>query len=536
MNSIGVGGFGLGLVIAAVGVLGLAVVFPPQVSPPAPVAVIEGETPVGVAPSIAVEGDGPELVLSDPVGQTLAPSANSMQADGAGDDRPAPVGLTDLPRHVETGPEFLAPPSAPADDQLSPVDEGGRDVPQVADMPEMTAPVAQAAADRPAPVQPPVAVAPDAGATPEMQADMSADTPPAPVRQDMRLALSPVAQGTGRAPGAGGDMPPSLPAPLPAATGGTDTDDAAPPQDDQDQPQGVVPEAQAPASDMAEPVPDPTDAPDGTPTDAQTGAAMPGTRNAGMPGLPPPPRATVSALPVATDDADAAPAEVTRTALERNAIAVDDTADRPFMAIVLNDPGLPMPLRRDLAARDLPFTVALNPMDPSATEAAQLYHEAGKEVLILANGIPAGATASDIDVTFGAYFENVPLAAGVIDLPRDGFGRNTRLSSEVMKVLARDGYGLVTFAGGLGQAARSAAAMGVPHAEVFRILDAEGESAITIRRFLDRAVFQASQVGFVMVFGEASTQSTLDALDLWQSEGRVDQISLVPVSAILQRQ
>ncbi|MGP9789363.1 divergent polysaccharide deacetylase family protein [Roseinatronobacter sp. NSM] len=536
MNSIGVAGFGLGLVIAAVGVLGLAVAFPPQVSPPAPMAVIDSENPTEGEPLIAADGGGPELVLSDAVDQPPAVSAQTMQTDGADADRPVTAAVPELPRHDQTRPQDAVAPSAPADDRLAPIADGAGDVASMAQIPDLSAPVVQAVPDRPMAARPPAALSPDAGTTADMQADMPADAPPAPVRQDARIELSPVAQGTGRAPGAGDDMPPSLPAPLPAQTRGANTDAA--PLPDTDQPQPAPPATQTPPGDAADPVPVPADAPDG--------AAMPGTRVAGLPGLPPSPRAPVSALPVATDDAgsddteaddmDTGAPELAGTALERNAIPVEGAADQPFMAIVLNDPGLPMPLRRDLAARDLPFTVALNPMDPSATEAAELYHGAGKEVLILANGIPAGATASDIDVTFGAYFDNVPLAAGVIDLPRDGFVRNTRLSSEVMKVLARDGYGLVTFAGGLGQAARSAAAMGVPHAEIFRTLDAEDESALTIRRFLDRAVFQASQVGFVMVFGEASTQSTLDALDLWQSEGRVDQISLVPVSAILLRQ
>ncbi|MFU8898710.1 MAG: divergent polysaccharide deacetylase family protein, partial [Roseinatronobacter sp.] len=92
-----------------------------------------------------------------------------------------------------------------------------------------------------------------------------------------------------------------------------------------------------------------------------------------------------------------------------------------------------------------------------------------------------------------------------------------------------------TFAGGLTQAGRAATAAGIAHAEVFRVLDAAGESVFTIRRYLDRAVFQASQIGHVIVFGDAANEETLDALQTWQAERRSGQVALVPVSGILLR-
>lgn len=221
------------------------------------------------------------------------------------------------------------------------------------------------------------------------------------------------------------------------------------------------------------------------------------------------------------------------TALARNAAVFDLNASGPLMAVVLNDPGLPTSARAELAALDLPFSVALNPMDPTASQAALLYRDAGKEVFLIAAGLPDGATASDVDVTLSAYFSALPMSAGLIDLPRDGVVRNARLLGDVLQVVARDGHGFITFAGGLGQAARVAAAAGVAHTEVFRVLDPSDESPFTIRRFLDRAVFQAAQLGQVVVFGEASNDAMLQALDLWMTEGRADQVTLVPASAIL---
>ncbi len=231
--------------------------------------------------------------------------------------------------------------------------------------------------------------------------------------------------------------------------------------------------------------------------------------------------------------ADGTEADSRTSALVRNAVASDPSPSLPLMALVLNDPGMQNGARAALAARNVPFSVALNPMDPTAVDAAQIYRDAGKEVYLIAAGLPDGATATDVDVTLGAYLSGVPSAAGLIDLPGGGVVRNSRLLGDVLQVVARDGHGLITFAGGLGQAARAAAAAGVAHTEVFRVMDLNDESPLTIRRFLDRAVFQATQLGQVVVYGEASNAAMLEALDLWLAEGRADQVSLVPASAIL---
>lgn len=253
---------------------------------------------------------------------------------------------------------------------------------------------------------------------------------------------------------------------------------------------------------------------------------LPGNRILGMPGQP--------AKRAAPEPETAPDAEQERlTALERNSNFSGSLTGAPLMTVVLNDPGLPTPLRRALAALELPVTIALNPMDPSATQAAEIYRAAGKEVLLLANGLPNGARATDLDVTFSAWFDAVPQAVGVLDLPRGGFARNANLTTQVLPLIARDGHGLVSFAGGLSRVDSAAARAGVPHAQVFRVLDDEDQSAFTIRRYLDRAVFQASQIGEVIVFGDATNDATMEALELWRSDGRVDQVSVVPVSAIL---
>ncbi len=238
-------------------------------------------------------------------------------------------------------------------------------------------------------------------------------------------------------------------------------------------------------------------------------------------------------LPQIGTDADLPDAGATHlTALERNALFEGDRSG-PRMALILSDPGLPMAMRRALAALDFPFTVALNPMDTTAADAAAIYREDGKEVLILGTSIPDGATASDLDVTFSAFFEALPMAVGVIDLPQGGFARNARLLNEVLPILRDDGHGLITFSGGLSQATRAAEAAEVAHAEVFRVIDSGNESAFTMRRFLDRAIFQASQMGHVVVYGDASNEIFMEAVEMWRTGRMLDQVTLVPISGVL---
>lgn len=254
---------------------------------------------------------------------------------------------------------------------------------------------------------------------------------------------------------------------------------------------------------------------------------MPGLRVAGLPQI-----GTDEDIPAITDDIPALD-PVAASALVRNSLYQFDTAGRPRMALVLSDPGLPAAMRRALASIDIPLTIALNPLDSSAADGAEIYRAEGKEILILATSLPAGATASDLDVTFGEFFRALPQAVGVIDLPEEGFSRNSSMLSNILPLLAQDGHGLVTFAGGLAQAGRVAQAAGIAHAEVFRMLERGSESPFTIRRYLDRAMFHASQTGEVIVFGDASNNATMDALEMWLADGRAEQIAVVPVSAIL---
>ena len=65
-----------------------------------------------------------------------------------------------------------------------------------------------------------------------------------------------------------------------------------------------------------------------------------------------------------------------------------------------------------------------------------------------------------------------------------------------------------------------------------RDLDAEGQDARVIRRFLDQAAFRARQESGVVMLGRVRPD-TISALILWGTANRAGQVALVPVSAVL---
>ena len=103
-----------------------------------------------------------------------------------------------------------------------------------------------------------------------------------------------------------------------------------------------------------------------------------------------------------------------------------------------------------------------------------------------------------------------------------------------MAHLAGDGRGFVTVPQGLNGAVRAADAAGVPSGVVYRDLDADGQDAAVIRRFLDQAEFRARQQPGVLVVGRVRAD-TLSALTLWSVANTDGDVMLGPASAALGR-
>jgi uncharacterized protein len=219
--------------------------------------------------------------------------------------------------------------------------------------------------------------------------------------------------------------------------------------------------------------------------------------------------------------------------IELYARAFANPDGKPAFAVVLIDRGAPDLQREMLAALPFPVTFALDPTLPNVDALAAVYLAAGQEVVMLATAIPDGATASDLEVTFGAHDAALPQAVAVLDLGDDaGFQGNRPIATQIVPIVKAQGRGLLTYDAGLNAADQVASREGLRAATIFRRIDAEGEPATAIRRVLDRAVFKAAQDGRVAVIGEAS-DATMAALLEWTIEGRASAVALAPVTAVL---
>lgn len=221
--------------------------------------------------------------------------------------------------------------------------------------------------------------------------------------------------------------------------------------------------------------------------------------------------------------------------VERYARAFENADKKPLFAIVLQDTGGPDIDREALAAIPFPVSFMIDPLLPDAATAAQIYRAAGQEVLMIASGIPAGAQASDLAVSFEAMAKALPEAVAVVDLEQGGFQGNRTLATQVLALVKDQGRGVLSWDRGLNAASQVARREGIPSALIFRALDAGNEGSPIIRRYLDRAAFKAAQDGRVVVAGQTRPE-TVAALLEWAVEGRAATVALAPATAVMTAQ
>jgi uncharacterized protein len=213
-------------------------------------------------------------------------------------------------------------------------------------------------------------------------------------------------------------------------------------------------------------------------------------------------------------------------ARERHAAAVAPApADRPQLALMLIHHGrLP----------DLPATLVFDPLAPDAAEAARAWRAAGGEIAILATGLPPGADMRDAEVTLQSHLRSLPEAVALVDLPEGGIGRDRILAAQIIAILAEDGHGLVTHRNGLNAPLRMAESAGVAAVSVSALIE-EGTPAGTIRRILDQTALRATRDNAAVVIATA-TPDILELLSDWIATGRGRDLSLVPLSVLLNSQ
>ncbi|GAA0304652.1 divergent polysaccharide deacetylase family protein [Rhodovulum strictum] len=421
-----------------------------------------------------------------------APPVRGPEPGGAPVEAPqldtAPIAA---PAPVTTGPDGLAPPlSAEAPPDLA-ADE------PVLPSPAATGPVAlrptplpaapsrEAAADGPAaegaaiPAEPEDRVAAERPAPAETEAAIAAQAPEAALPRVRPLPAAPEAPAEGSGMAAMPETAPVGALRLPAPEGGI-----ALPGPRIGQPAAQAPEPEAPAEDVAE-----------VPTAA--------------------PREGLGAL-------------------ARNAVAFQPAPGRPLFSVILIDAGEQGLERAALTTFSFPVTFAVDPARPDAEEAIAAYRAAGYEVVVLATGLPPGATPADLEVTLAAHQAPLERAVAVMDVAGAGFQDDRALTAQMVAFAGETGHGLVSYDRGLNSAARLAGQAGVPQATVFRLIDEARPNAPTIRRMLDRAVFKARQDGHVVMVGH-SYADTVTALYSWALEAEAQAVTLAPISAVLRR-
>jgi uncharacterized protein len=238
---------------------------------------------------------------------------------------------------------------------------------------------------------------------------------------------------------------------------------------------------------------------------------------------------SIAAAPAAQTDAPDPAADMP---LVKFARPFTNAAGKPLFAVVLKDSGAADLDRAALAALPFPISFVLNPMDPTASDAEKIYRAGGQEVVMLASGIPQGASPADLEQSFQINDAVLPQTVVVMDLETNGFQDDRSLSTQVVAVVKAMGRGLLTYDRGLNPADQVARREGLPSAMIFRELDAQSESAPLIRRYLDRAAFKAAQEGRVVVLGSTNLE-TITALMEWAVEGRGASVALAPISAVL---
>ena len=509
----------------------------------------------GPGPALALPGtEGTALLPGEEEGAEAARVSRIEDAapprDAQASDDPEAPPAPDAPPAPET--EVAAQPEAP---------EPAPDAPQPEVLSDATAPALPAARDAaPAATAPaaPETPAPEAPEAPVQTTEAEAPAPAATDGDDLQPeALTEEERAFAEAIGALPAPEDTTEDPASEAPADTETLPAREPATDTPLVEAPATDAEAPATDAAalelteeerafaealnavetaEAAPEPAPAraaPEGGLSEEERSFAeaigvLPGA--VGEDGPPP-------AEDAATEDAAARGAALSAAgpppALDGRALdlfrgAHDNPNGFPLISVVLLDGGdLADPAR---ALGELPFglTVILDATRPDATEAMRAYRAEGVETG-LAFDLPPGAMPSDVEVLLQGALTLLPEAVVYFTEGRLGEAGRAPLDT-AMQILAGRGMGFVTLDRGLSAEMRAAARLDLPAVQVERRLDVA--DAPTMRRILDRAGFAARQGQTTVIVAEMNWD-IISALRSWGRQSDIKQISLAPISALI---
>ncbi len=491
---------------------------------------VVNEAPAGASPPASPQIDAPTEAAPAEIASS---TPQSVADDSTGDAVAAPVPQVQIPAVNLTAPIADTTPAA--------VPKAG-DADALPDAPEVSA-APSVDLETVDPVLPnPQSIAPQ---VPSAEQDVVISTEPAQLPQTLD-ANEETKSDDSSGSEAGQD---ALPNPVevvvaaPTESGGANADDAdTPPATDQE-PAAPLTDSETPAEDIAvadesgtqqKPATIDATTPETSPTQPEAPAvvsivpeakpSLPGGDTGIAVRRPTQPEASPEPAPTPDVDPDA-------PAIEKFAAAFENPQNKPMISVVLIDDGSLESAVGAVASLNVPVTVVLDPDLPDATAKMADYRAAGIEVAVRTS-LPAAATPTDVEQAFEVSFAKLPDTVLLIDDGTAGLQNNRSITEFAMEALAQDGRGFLTISSGLNTALRLAEQNGVPAGVIYRDLDAEGQDARVIRRFLDQAAFRARQDDVVFLLGRVRPD-TISALILWGSANRANQVALAPASAAL---
>ncbi|MEC8666681.1 MAG: divergent polysaccharide deacetylase family protein [Pseudomonadota bacterium] len=475
-----------------------------DVAAPAPVAPVL-PSPQAMTPE-APAGDTLALVDREtPQPPRAAPDAAITGFPSADLDDMTVTPAPDAPPATARAPEAL--PQAPADPAVPPVSTGNVPADKAQDTGEESA---LAALDEPADMEQPTEEASDeAGADVPAEAEVS-ETVPIEAPSPKAMTEAAPADADTAAPTAPASASPD-PAPQPTAP--DTTTDAAPARP-------RLPTTETPIEPQTE-----------TPAEDPVARSLPGT-----PGIriidrtDPTPETPLAPETEPTPD----PAPATDTApIDQFAAPFDNPEGKPILSIVMIDDGTAGITLPD--SFPYPLSIAVPVSRPDAPEAMRRYRDEGHEVLALVD-LPQGATPQDLSVAAQDWLARMDQVVAVMEAPAaDGASAlqaGRAIGEQLASILVTSGHGLLLYPQGLDTTRKLASRKGVPAATIFRDLDAEGQNASVIRRFLDNSAFKAGVEGSVILVTRLRPD-TIEALLIWGLADRASRVALAPVSHAL---
>ncbi len=215
-----------------------------------------------------------------------------------------------------------------------------------------------------------------------------------------------------------------------------------------------------------------------------------------------------------------------------------DDGSRPLVSIVLRVTDV----QQAAAAAGLAASVTLAlPAENRAValDIANAYRQIGGESLLLlpdsgANAFAVGDDPSKVDAVLGAMLTPDMEVIGVIDGPNGNIVDDDVLASAAVDALGRTGHAVVvTSPSGIDRVEEMAGQQGVPASTALTsIASLLQQSSISSR--VSQAVSTIGAHGTTIIYGEANP-ATIAALTEWLRGGQAAQVSLAPVSAVIQR-